>query len=144
MRKVRDYDAELNALRDKAKAIKARKVEQLGALVVATGADALDLEVIAGMLRHGVMEAQVDSVKESWRADGATFLGRRHLIELGGLVQKSGLVELASDDRATLYGAMLDLAGRAGGDDSEDALALWKRRGKRAFDAEAETAAKED
>ena len=32
MRKVRDYDAELNALRDKAKAIKARKVEQLGAL----------------------------------------------------------------------------------------------------------------
>ena len=61
----------------------------------------------------------------------------RHLIELGGLVQKSGLVELAGDDRATLYGAMLDLAGRAGGDDSENALALWKRRGKRAFDAEA-------
>ena len=77
MRKVRDYDAELNALRDKAKAIKARKVEQLGALVVATGADALDLEVIAGMLRQGVMEAKLDSVKESWRADGAMFLGRR-------------------------------------------------------------------
>jgi hypothetical protein len=62
----------------------------------------------------------------------------RHLIELGGLVQKSGLVELAGDDRATLYGAMLDLAGRANGDDSVNALALWKRRGKRAFDAEAE------
>ena len=78
MRKVRDYDAELKALSDKARQIKARKVEQLGALVVATGADALDLEVIAGMLRHGVVEAQVDSVKESWRADGATFLrGRR-------------------------------------------------------------------
>src|SRR3546814_10519313 len=28
----------------------------------------------------------------------------RHLIELGGLVQKAGLVELADDDRATLYG----------------------------------------
>ena len=53
MRKVRDYDAELKALSDKARLIKARKVEQLGALVVATGADALDLEVIAGMLRHG-------------------------------------------------------------------------------------------
>jgi hypothetical protein len=82
MRKVRDYDAELNALRDKAKAIKARKVEQLGALVVATGADALDLEVIAGMLRHGVIEAKQDSVKESWRADGATFLkgrGRKNI-----------------------------------------------------------------
>lgn len=77
MRKVRDYDAELTALRDKAKAIKARKVEQLGALVVATGADALDLEVIAGMLRHGVMEASQESVRESWRADGAMFLERR-------------------------------------------------------------------
>ena len=35
----------------------------------------------------------------------------RHLIELGGLVQKAGLVELTDDDRATLYGALLDLAG---------------------------------
>ena len=61
----------------------------------------------------------------------------RHLIELGGLVQKSGLVELADDDRATLYGAMLDLAARAGNDDGANAMALWKRRGKRAFDAEA-------
>ena len=64
----------------------------------------------------------------------------RHLIELGGLVQKSGLVELAGDDRATLYGAMLDLAGCAGDDDGASALALWKRRGKRAFDAESEAA----
>jgi hypothetical protein len=77
MRKVRDYDAELKALSDKARLIKARKVEQLGALVVATGADALDLEVIAGMLRHGVMEAKRESVKEGWRADGATFLRGR-------------------------------------------------------------------
>ena len=60
----------------------------------------------------------------------------RHLIELGGLVQKAGLVELTDDDRATLYGALLDLAGRARGDDSGDVLALWKRRGKRGFDAE--------
>ena len=77
MRKVRDYDAELKALADKAKKLKARKVEQLGALVVATGADALDLEVIAGMLRQGVSRAEDDTVKESWRADGATFLGKR-------------------------------------------------------------------
>lgn len=62
----------------------------------------------------------------------------RHLIELGGLVQKAGLVELADDDRATLYGAMLDLAARAQRDDGDNVLALWKRRGKRAFDAEAE------
>ena len=64
----------------------------------------------------------------------------RHLIELGGLVQKSGLVELADDDRATLYGAMLDLAGRAGNDDGANTLARWKRRGKRALVAEADEA----
>ena len=87
MRKVRDYDAELKALGDKARALKARKIEQLGALVVATGADALDLEVIVGMLRHGVMEAKLDSVKESWREDGAMFLkgrGRKGHGAVGG------------------------------------------------------------
>ena len=77
MRKVRDYDAELKSLKDKERALKARKVEQLGALVIATGADTLDLEVIAGMLRHGVTQAKENSVKESWRADGATFLKGR-------------------------------------------------------------------
>lgn len=61
----------------------------------------------------------------------------RHLIELGGLVQKAGLVDLADDDRATIYGALLELVGRARNDDASDTLALWKRRGKRAFDAEA-------
>ena len=66
------------------------------------------------------------------------------MIELGGLVQKSGLVELADNDRATLYGAMLDLAGRAGADDSANVMALWKRRGKRAFDNEAAEAAVSD
>jgi hypothetical protein len=39
---------------------------------------------------------------------------------------------------------MLDLAGRAGDDDGTSALALWKRRGKRAFDAEAAEAASSD
>ena len=68
----------------------------------------------------------------------------RQLIELGGLVQKSGLVELADDDRATLYGAMLDLAARAGGDEGPTTLALWKRRGKRAFDDEATEVAASD
>lgn len=64
----------------------------------------------------------------------------RHLIELGGLVAKAGLVDLADDDRATLYGAFLDLAGRLRGEDRQQTLALWKRRGKRAFEAEQEAA----
>ena len=36
----------------------------------------------------------------------------RQLIELGGLVVKAGLVELADDDRAALYGAFLTVAAK--------------------------------
>lgn len=59
-----------------------------------------------------------------------------HLIELGGLVQKSGLVELTGDDRAMLYGALLTLVEGLGGEDRAHVLALWRRRGKRAFEAD--------
>lgn len=62
----------------------------------------------------------------------------RHLIELGGLVVKVGLVELAGDDRATLYGAFLSIAGKLQGEERDHALALWARRGRRAFEAEAQ------
>lgn len=68
----------------------------------------------------------------------------RHLIELGGLVQKAGLVELTDDDRATIYGALLDAAARAQVEEADAVLALWKRRGKRAFDAESETERADD
>lgn len=61
-----------------------------------------------------------------------------HLIELGGLVIKAGLVELTDDDRAALYGAFLEMAARLRGEGRDQALALWRRRGKRAFDLEAE------
>ena len=58
----------------------------------------------------------------------------RHLIELGGLVQKAGLVELTDDDRATMYGAFLTVAAKLSGEEREQALAMWKRKGKRAFE----------
>ena len=57
----------------------------------------------------------------------------RHLIELGGLVQKSGLVELVDDDRAVLYGAFLEIADTLRGEAHEQVIALWRRRGGRAF-----------
>jgi hypothetical protein len=57
----------------------------------------------------------------------------RHLIELGGLVQKSGLVELTCDDRALLYGAFLELTDILRGETREQTIALWGRRGDRAF-----------
>ena len=56
------------------------------------------------------------------------------LIELGGLVQKAGLVELTGDDRAALYGAFLTLAMMLQGEARDHTLALWRRGGKRAFE----------
>ena len=63
----------------------------------------------------------------------------RHLIELGGLVQKAGLVELTDDDRAVLLGAFLAVAAQLQGEKRIEALTLWRRRGKRAFEEEAKT-----
>jgi hypothetical protein len=60
----------------------------------------------------------------------------RHLIELGGLVVKAGLVDLVDDDRAALYGALLTIAERLRGDERDTLLTLWRRKGKRAFEQE--------
>jgi hypothetical protein len=57
----------------------------------------------------------------------------RHLIELGGLVQKSGLVDLTGDDRAVLDGAFLDIASTLQGENREERMTLWRSRGSRAF-----------
>jgi hypothetical protein len=62
----------------------------------------------------------------------------RHLIELGGLVVKSGLVELTNDDRTALYGAFLELALTLQSENREQITALWQRRGSRAFRGEVE------
>ena len=75
----------------------------------------------------------------------------RHLIELGGLVLKADLVELLDDDRATLLGALLDIAGRLQQQDGErqegraetpaNLKTRWRRQGIRAFDADNAAAA---
>ncbi len=52
----------------------------------------------------------------------------RHLIELGGLVVKAGLVELTSDDRAVLLGAFLEIADTLAGENREQIIVLWRRR----------------
>jgi hypothetical protein len=69
----------------------------------------------------------------------------RHLIELGGLVQKAGLIELVDDDRATLLGAFLELADRLrdgeAATSTRDLTVRWRRRGLRAFEADREAEA---
>ncbi|TIV71271.1 MAG: conjugal transfer protein TraD, partial [Mesorhizobium sp.] len=60
----------------------------------------------------------------------------RHLIELGGLVVKAGLVDLTSDDRVTIYGALLWIAAKLQSHEGEHARDLWAGRGKQALNAE--------
>ena len=58
----------------------------------------------------------------------------RQLIELGGLVAKGNLVELTGDDRAVIFGSLVEAAATLRSEDCDQALALWQRRGKRAFE----------
>jgi hypothetical protein len=63
----------------------------------------------------------------------------RHLIELGGLVVKAGIVDLTGDDRATIFGALLWSADKLKSDQGERARALWAAKGKQAFELESAT-----
>ena len=72
MRKPRDIDAELKALAEKAKLLKERRVQQLGELVIATGADSIDAETLAGALLV-IAETSDPAKRESWRKRGAAY-----------------------------------------------------------------------
>lgn len=72
MRKPRDIDAELLALAERAKGLKSRKVIQLGELVIATGADALEPEVLAGALLAAAGSKELTAIG-TWRRRGGVF-----------------------------------------------------------------------
>jgi hypothetical protein len=72
MRKPRDIDSELKALAERAKQLKERRVQQLGELVMATGADTTDAETLAGVLLS-IVETTDAAKKESWRKRGSAF-----------------------------------------------------------------------
>jgi hypothetical protein len=175
---------ELKALGEKARNLKSRKVQQLGELVMATGADVLNTDELAGALIV-LAETREAGKREAWARRGPRFFkaGRgemrqqlsatrpallrnraarnrhqaararhdmrtwqverrkrtRHLIELGGLVVKSGIVDLTGDDRATILGALLWMADKLQSDQSEQARALWAAKGKEAFEADPAT-----
>lgn len=76
MRKPRDFDAELKSLEDKTRDLKARKVQQLGELVISTGADALSADELAGALIV-LTETKDAGKKEAWAKRGeAWFRGK--------------------------------------------------------------------
>ncbi|MBZ9814742.1 conjugal transfer protein TraD [Mesorhizobium sp. CA7] len=60
----------------------------------------------------------------------------RYLIELGGLVIKTGIVDLTADGRAIIYGAMLWMADMLKSDQGEQIRQIWSASGRKAFTAE--------
>ena len=76
MRKPRDFDAELKALEGKTRDLKNRKVQQLGELVISTGADALSAEELAGALIV-LTETKDAGKREAWAKRGAAFFHGR-------------------------------------------------------------------
>ena len=73
-RKPRDFDAELQALMDKAKKVKGQKIVQLGELVQVVGADALPMEALAGALLAAIEQSkkQPEAVAR-WTERGQSF-----------------------------------------------------------------------
>src|ERR1700722_391482 len=82
----------------------------------------------AARARHDMRAWQVERRKRT-----------RHLIELGGLVAKAGIVDLTGDDRAIILGALLWMADKLKSNQSEQARALWAAKGKEAFAVERAT-----
>ncbi|MGX8007524.1 conjugal transfer protein TraD [Mesorhizobium sp. ORM8.1] len=72
MRKPLDFDAELKALEEKARELKIRKVQQLGELVIATGADQLSTDELAGAL-VAIAETKDTAKREAWAKRGVMF-----------------------------------------------------------------------
>lgn len=76
MRRPRDFDAELKSLEDKTRDLKARKVQQLGELVISTGADALSTDELAGALIV-LAETKDAGKREAWAKRGSAFFQGR-------------------------------------------------------------------
>jgi hypothetical protein len=77
---------------------------------------------LAARARHDMRAWQVERRKRT-----------RHLIELGGLVVKAGIVDLTGDDRTTILGALVWMADKLKSNQGEQARALWAAKGKQAF-----------
>lgn len=107
MRKPRDIDAELKALQDRQKQLRAKRTVQLGEIVVATGADSLDPETLAGALLAAIDAVKGDaSAKEAYRRRGESFFRR----------EKRGRSSGANGAGDAAPGPSSDLGGAASGD----------------------------
>lgn len=151
-------------LEEKARELKTRKVQQLGELVIATGADQLSADELAGAL-VAITETKDSAKREAWAKRGVMFFESRsrrtgselsatlaalqrnraarnrrqaeqarndmrtwqverrrrtrHLIELGGLVVKAGIVDLTGDDRSMIFDALIWIADKLRSEDDQ-------------------------
>lgn len=103
MRKPRDFDAELKSLEHKARDLRNRKVQQLGELVISTGADALSADELAGALIV-LAETKDAGKREAWAKRGAAFFqGRSRRTasaprgDTGGVAAQPGGAQPSSD-----------------------------------------------
>jgi DNA-binding protein H-NS len=98
MRKPRDFDAALKTLTDKTRALKESKRRQLGELIVATGADGLEVEILAGGLLAMVKTTDA-AQKEAWRKQGSAFFRKTSAVQSRASGQLEGAAQ--SHGRAT-------------------------------------------
>ena len=101
MRKPRDFDGELKALQDKARDLKSRKVQQLGELVIATGADSLNVDELAGALIV-LTETKDAGKREAWARRGAAFFQSRARRTAPAAERHTGGARGATGRRATV------------------------------------------
>lgn len=71
----KDYNTELKALQQRQRILRHKHVQQLGELVMATRADALDPETLAGMLLAAVSADKAE--RSVWQSAGTRFLAGR-------------------------------------------------------------------
>ena len=73
-RKPRDYDAELQALMQRAKRVKTQKTTQLGELIQIVGADTLPFEALAGALLTTIEQSKKQpEIVARWTERGQAF-----------------------------------------------------------------------
>jgi hypothetical protein len=90
-RKPRNFDAELQALMEKAKKVKSQKTVQLGELVQVLGADSLPMEALAGALLAAVEQSKkTPEAVARWTERGQAFF------QQGGKRGKKAAGDLAS------------------------------------------------
>src|SRR5258708_40150079 len=75
----------------------------------------------AARARHDMRTWQVERRKRT-----------RHLIELGGVVDKGGIVDLTGDYRGMIYGALLWMAHKLQSDPGGQARGMWSAKRERA------------